>query len=248
MTPVCTKCGKVIPGEEINVANDVAYCRPCNLAYQLSELADDGGIDAAVDLKRPPDGVWYRSDGRGRVLGATHRSWGTALGALGISLFWNGIVSVFVLVAIAGTLSHLHVPVPTWFPAPKMNGGPMTVGMTIFLWIFLSPFILVGMAMIGAFLSALGGRTEVTILKNQGVVFTGIGPLGYRRRFDASGVRRIRLEEKSGNSRTGQSQAQTEIVIESREGKLVRFGSSLTEERRQFMAGALHQTLLGPKT
>jgi hypothetical protein len=239
VTPVCTQCGKVIPSDQINVANDLAFCRPCNAVFKLSELADDGGIGTALDLNRPPHGVWYRSEGRSHVIGATHRSWGAALGTLAVSLFWNGIVSIFVLLATAGTLSHLGVQVPLWFPAPKMNGSPMTVGMLLFLWLFLTPFILIGLTMIGAFLLALGGRTEVTIHNAQGSVFTGIGPLGYRRRFDASGVRQVRLKDKQGQD----GQSQTEIVIEPHEGKLIKFGSSLPEERRQFIAAALRQAL-----
>jgi hypothetical protein len=43
--------------------------------------------------------------------------------------------SVFVLVALAGTLRNLGIPLPHWFPAPNMNGSPISVGMTIFLWI-----------------------------------------------------------------------------------------------------------------
>src|ERR1035438_2096743 len=30
--PTCSRCGKVIPSEDVNVANDVAYCRACNLS------------------------------------------------------------------------------------------------------------------------------------------------------------------------------------------------------------------------
>ena len=178
VTPTCSRCGRVIPSDDINVANDVAYCRACNLSHKLSALTQGTELDATIDLNNPPAGAWYRSDGMGPVIGATHRSLGAAIGALAISLFWNGIVSVFVLLALASTLRHLGVQLPDWFPAPVMNDSPMSVGMTIFLWIFLTPFILIGLVMIGAFLSSLGGRTEVRISNAEGVVFTGIGALG----------------------------------------------------------------------
>jgi hypothetical protein len=235
----------VIPGEDVNVANDVAYCRACNVSHKLSELTQGTELDTDVDLTRPPAGAWHRSDGAGLVIGATHRSLGTAIGALAISLFWNGIVSVFVLVALAGTARNLGIPLPHWFPAPDMNGSPMGVGMTIFLWIFLTPFIVIGLVMIGAFLSSLGGRTEVRISNAQGVVFTGIGGLGYRRRFDASAVKEVRLDDKQWRDSDGDRQRKTYIVIETREGKQIKLGSMLTPERRKFVAGAVRKVLWG---
>ena len=118
------------------------------------------------------------NDGSGTVIGATHRSLGAAIGSLAIALFWNGIVSVFVLVATASTLQLFDVGVPEWFPAPNLGKTPMGTGMTIFLWIFLTPFIVIGLAMIGAFLSSLAGRTEVQLGNSEGILFAGIGPLG----------------------------------------------------------------------
>jgi hypothetical protein len=202
-------------------------------------------LEASIDLNQPPAGAWCTNDGTGPVIGATHRSLGVAFGALAMSVFWNGIVSVFVLVALAGTLRNLGLPLPHWFPAPNMNGSPMSVGMTIFLWIFLTPFILIGLVMIGAFLSSLGGRTEVRIGNTEGVVFTGIGTLGYRRRFDASAVKDVRIDDKQWRDSDGYRRRKACIVIETREGKLVKFGSMLAEERRKFVAGAVRKVLWG---
>jgi len=145
-TPKCPRCGNIIPVEDMNVAKDVALCRSCNLASSLSALVSGFALEPDVDLQQPPRGCWHRVTGLGALVGASHRSLGTALGLLAICLFWNGIVSVFVLLAVSSTLSLLHVPVPDWFPAPKMNGDSMGTGMTIFLWIFLTPFITIGLS------------------------------------------------------------------------------------------------------
>ena len=245
VTPTCSRCGKEIPSEDVSVANDVAYCRTCNLSHRLSALTQGTELDASIDLTNPPAGAWYSSVGMGPVIGATHRSVGTAIGALAISLFWNGIVSVFVLVAISGTLRNLGISVPDWFPAPVMNDSPMSVGMTIFLWIFLTPFILIGLTMIGAFLSSIGGRTEVRINNADGVVFTGVGMLGYRRRFDASAVKEVRLDDKQWRDSDGDRRSKTCIVIEMRDGKQIKLGTMLTPERRKFLAGAVRKVLWG---
>ena len=243
VTPTCSRCGRAIPSQDINVANDVAYCRACNLSHPLSALTHGTELDSNIDLNSPPPGAWYRSDGAGPVIRATHRSIGMALGALAITLFWNGIVSIFVLLALSSTLRHLGVHLPDWFPAPNMNDQSMSVGMTIFMWLFLTPFIVVGLVMLGSFLSALGGRTEVRMNNAEGVVFTGVGALGYRRRFDASAVKDVRIEDSQWSERRGSSQRKSLIVIETRDGKQVKLGSMLTPERREFVAGALRKSL-----
>ena len=243
-TPTCPKCKRIIPSEEVSVANNVAFCRACNLAHQLSALVHGSGLTEKVDLHRPPAGAWFRNDASGTVVGATHRSLGTALGLLGISLFWNGIVSVFVALAIVATLKHLHLPVPDWFPTPKMNGEPMNVGITIFLWLFLTPFIVIGAGMIGGFLSCLVGRTDVHMKGSQGMVFTGIGPLGWRRRFDPATVKDVRIDDGAWTDSDGHRQNRPAVVIEAQSGKLVEFGTMLTEDRRKFVAAALRLALV----
>ena len=42
-------------------------------------------------------------------------------------------LSVFPCFAVAGTLRNLGLPMPHWFPAPILNGSPMSVGVTLFL-------------------------------------------------------------------------------------------------------------------
>lgn len=244
ITPTCTRCKRAIPSEEINVAQDVAYCRVCNLSYQLSTLTQGGAIETTVDVNNPPTGAWYRTDGTETAIGATHRSLGTAFGTLLFGLFWNGIVSVFVALALASTLRLMGFAPPAWFPAPRMNGGLMGWGMTLFLWVFLLPFIAIGLAMIAAFVSSVAGRTEVRVDNNNDIVVSsGIGRLGSRRRFTRSDAVEIRLDIKQWRDSDGDRHRNANIVIELREGKPVKFGSMLTEARRRFVAGAVKRVL-----
>jgi len=243
MKPTCPKCKRVIPDADINVASDVAFCRACNVAHKLSSLVHGLQLDD-IDLGHPPSGAWHRGSGIGAVIGATHRSVGMAIGALAVSLFWNGIISVFVLVALSATLQHLHVPTPDWFPAPKMNGDAMSVGMTIFMWIFLTPFIVVGSIMIGAFLSAIAGRTEVEIRQSEGTLFVGIGSLGWRRRFNSETVKDVRIEDRNWRDNDGDRRSKRQIVIETEDGKEIKFGSMLREDRMKFVAAAVRKAVL----
>jgi hypothetical protein len=220
--------------DDLNVATDVALCRGCNLVHKLSSLVQAAELGEGVDFNRPPAGAWYRSSGLGVVIGATHRSWGTVFGLLAVSLFWNGIVSVFVFLAINATLHLLRIPTPQWFPAPKMNGSDMGVGMTIFLWLFLTPFILIGLAMAGAFLSALAGRTEVRVQHSEGVVYSGIGP---------QAVKEVRIDLQQSRTSDGKARSKKQIVIEMPDGKLIKFGSMLREDRMKFVAAALRKAV-----
>jgi hypothetical protein len=229
----------VIPSEDINVARDVAYCRECNLSSSLSQLTQGGELISGIDLSRPPAGAWSRNEGGDTIIGATHRSIGTALGALIFGLFWNGIVSVFVYAALVGTLQHLHISIPHRFPKLEKDADSMPLAMVIFLWIFLTPFILIGLTMIATFFSALFGRTEIRIGNSQGTLFVGIGPIGRRKRFDARDVKDVRLVDTP----TRNSSSNTNIVIETREGKQIKFGSMLKDERKRFVAAAVSRAV-----
>lgn len=243
ITPTCAKCGRVIPAGDVNVANDIAYCRACNLSHVLSDLTHGTRLETNPDLGHPPAGAWYRSLGMETVIGATHFSIGGALGMLAASLFWNGIVSVFVFLALSGILKKAGVGTPAWFPDPKMNGAEMSTFMLSFLCVFLTPFILIGLGMIAAFLSALAGRTEARIGDSRGVIFTGVAKVGYRRHFSTRDVTCVRLESKGSESQD--NPGQPAIVIHLRDGKPIKFGGTLTEPRRQFVAAALRKKLLG---
>lgn len=240
----CPKCGSEIQGEDVNVSKDAAYCRACNLALRFSELVSKSDLMAGVDFNRPPSGVEFSTLGGKLTVRATLRSMGGAIGALAVALFWNGIVSVFVMLAVSSTLHLLGVSVPNWFPAPEMNDSTMGLGMTLFMWLFLTPFILIGTMMIGALFLCLAGRTDIQIDSSEGTVFTGVGPFGYRRRFLTSQVSDVRIEDRQWRDSDGDRQRKTCIVIEMQNGRLVRIGSSLTEERRKYVGALLCRALV----
>ena len=195
-------------------------------------------MDETVDVSRPPGGAWFQRTGMGFVAGATHRSLSTAFGLLFFTTFWNGIVSVFVLLALGATLHHLGLPTPHWFP----KGTALPLPMTIFMWLFLTPFIAIGLLTFGAFLSCLAGRTQISIEGGQGTLFSGVGLLGFRKRFSVSEVKDVRIEEVPSRN-TQNSRRRSQIVLETRD-KPFTFGSMWTDARRQFLAGALKKELL----
>jgi hypothetical protein len=234
---VCPGCRGNIASEDVNMREGVAMCRGCSRLFKVSELAEDSEL-ADVEVAQAPRGCEIQDDGVQTTLVASHRSIPGAIGALFFGLFWNGIVSVFLLMNIASTLQHLGVSLPTWFPAPKMNGGSVPLGMTLFLWVFLTPFLLVGGLVIVWFLMSLGGKVEVRVRGGEGVIFTGIGAIGYRRRFDAGRVARVGLKHKRD------SEGATSSTILLSADQEITFGGNLPKERKRWLAAAARHVLM----
>lgn len=249
---VACPCGQDIPIADINVAEGVALCRGCGKLSRLMDLATPLEESAAIEAANaePPKGCRIDDFGGQVALVASARSLTTAGPLLFFAAFWNSIVSVFVLIAIAGLWTNLVGPIPSSFPSPFSSGGSggpssagsgMPLSMTLFLCVFLIPFVAVGVGVLSAALVALAGRVEVRLRGPDGVVFTGIGPIGWRRRFDAASVKAVKFVESSVETN---GKRQKLIGIET-EQKTVRFGSVLTDQRRAWLAGAL-KTLLTP--
>ncbi len=240
---ICRHCQTEIPPDDVNVGEGVAYCRACN---ELSRLAEMLGLEdddhPTIDLSNPPDGCRVRDEGSQLVVTASARSLGGAAGALFFALFWNGLLSVFVVIAIAQTVSLAGGTLPGWFPAPSgsSNGFGGGVGGVLFLWLFLTPFIVVGVVVSAAAITSLFGRSEVILRGGMGRLRTGVGPFTWGRRFDASNVQDVRLGLSTW---TKNDQRQPTVIIDTGKKK-IRFGSLLKPARRAWMATALRELLV----
>lgn len=241
--PSCPHCRTVFGRDDMNVAEAVAVCPSCASVTRLADLADDPVL-AAVNPADVPAGCDRSSFANEVVISASTRSVAGAIGALAIAAFWNGIVSIFVLVATASTLHHLGFTLPNWFPAPSgsngQNGLGIPLGMTIFLWIFLTPFITIGLGMIAGLVMCLAGSDRVVIRDADATVSTGVGPLRYSRRFQLNDVQAVRIGQSSW-TQNDQSKPQVLIVAD----REIKFGSMLPEQRRNWLVAALREELLG---
>lgn len=240
-TPTCWKCGGTIPGDGINVARDVAYCRACNLTHELSALAHGTAPVAGLDASDPPPGAWLRVGAAETSMGASNYSRQAALFFLGFSLCWMGGISMLLLHTIAGAFLNSGSPVPDWLPEPKVNQHAMSVGDTIFAGVFLIFMVLFGCFLVGNCLSVLLGRTELVIGETEGEIFVGVGRFGWRARFDPRLVTKLRIVTE----RRGKGGNPTLLILEQSDGKQLKFGSLLTDERLQFVAAALRRKLFG---
>lgn len=233
----CPSCDTELTSESINIAEGVALCPSCGKLTRLSEVIEYEKPSEEI-VNDPPPGCSLHNDYDTTVIRISIRSFGGFLGALFICLFWNGITSVFVVIALSGLYANLVGPVPVWFPAPTMDDGPMGLGMTLFLCLFLTPFVTIGLIMFGAVLLAMGGSIVVRVGRDWATVKTGVGPIGYTRRFDPRKVKNI----STGRSKI-ETNGEHKELIEIDADRTVRFASGLEEAKRDWLIAVLRRLL-----
>jgi hypothetical protein len=190
-------------------------------------------------LSRPPSGCSVAESGREVVVRATLRSYTGFFASLFFALFWNGVVSMFVLLAVAGLYTNLIGPLPPWFPAPEQQ-NLKGLGETLFLCIFLIPFVTIGAVMAGVVVLCAVGRIEVRLGPETATVRTGVGFLSWRRRFDPTQVRRVTVGQTPWETNGCPNEV---VAIEA--DRTIKFGSLLAAERRDWLQTILHELLAG---
>jgi hypothetical protein len=225
MPTLCPTCRRSFADDDVNVAKDVAYCRGCDKAYALSELAR--GLEAGdADLSMPPKGAWYRDDGVEVSLGSTWRSPTVGVFFLIFTVFWNS-VTWSILGAMIGGAANVHGPGITH------SNGVTTVAPTAYL-LFI-PFVLVGLGTALAAAVIWFGRAELTIRGNDAVLFRGVGGLGLRSRFDLSTVTGVGIATASW---TRNNQPVHHISIE---GPGINFGTGFSKDQQKFLVAAIRK-------
>ena len=215
---VCPKCSAPIGATDINTREGVGVCSTCGEIFRLAALFIEP--EAKIDATRPPAGAWFRTEGEVTKFGATTRSW-FALFLIPFSLVWIGGVASFTAFAIVSAIT---------------GGGP-----ALFLLVFMLPFW-IGAAFLAANLAMFtAGKVEVTIHGLDAEVFTGVGSIGRRKKFNLSEVNRV--VEAQSNYRTPVSGYGTGIAAEG--SRRVVFGTMLSNERRYYVAGVLRAIIEG---
>ena len=216
MELACPTCGRAIVPDDVNVARDVAFCRACNEAFALSEmLQDEQGQAVHVDPSRPPKGVNVEESHDSFSITATTRH-PMAFFLVPFMCVWSG----FSLGGIYGS---------------QIISGEFNLFMSLFGLPFLAGTILFGSLAV----MAVCGKVRVRVQGDQGEVFTGVGPLGRRKRFNWYAVKAV--NEIVSNTRYPNNPGGQCIALDG--AKRVKFGSLLSTERRYFVMGVLKQML-----
>ncbi|MFG0249323.1 MAG: hypothetical protein ACF8OB_10580 [Phycisphaeraceae bacterium JB051] len=238
---ICPSCGAVLPNDQINVSQGVAFCPGCGKLSDLRDVIES--TENEVDIEQTPSKCFIWNEGSRIHIRSTLQSISGAFGSLIFALFWNGVVSVFVLVAISGLWLNLIGEPPEILPAPKSDGKDMTLGATLFLCIFLVPFVLIGMASFGSFLFNVWGRIDVILDGPEGSIRTGIPVFGWTRRFNASHVTKVTTDISSW-----QQNGRSRELIKIEADRTIKFGSQLNDTRRDWMRSVLKKLLVSTST
>lgn len=207
----CPRCRAEIPLEDVNVATDIALCRQCGQTWSYATLLTDCKA-AALDVRTPPRGAWFRElSPNGFEAGISTRS---ASAFLLVPFFC--IWSVLSLDGIYGT------------QIAKREFDPVT-------FLFGIPFV-IGTVILGCVVvMSICGEIIVTVREDSGVVFTGVGPIGWRQRFDWRKVSAIRRTERIGR----RGSVSQQITLEGE--KRLDFASGVKNERLDFLLFALRK-------
>ena len=219
----CPKCHQPIPASKMNVETDVAVCPKCDEAFELSELLEDepdGDAEAGDgrQLQEAPPGAWFFTDQVSWQVGATTRS-PAAFFLVPFMLVWSG----FSLGGIYGS---------------QIISGKFNLVMSLFGLPFLAGTLLFG----SIALMTVCGKVAVTVTDDDGLIFTGVGPFGWRRRFHWSGVRRI-VEDVYSTRNAGSTGKVLRIEGETS----ISFASMVGEARRYFILRVLKRMKAGSR-
>src|ERR1035437_6750573 len=170
---LCPGCRSVIPLEDINVAKDIALCRSCGKTWTFS-LVRSATEMGDVNLEQPPRGVRLATDYDGTTTIRYHRISRTLIFLIPFTALWGG----FSLAGIYGSqFKHGHFDLhQSLFGLPFLLGTVVLCSVIMFL---------------------LFGRWEIKLRRGEGTVFTGVGPVGWHRRFEFGPGVQVSLEKSS---------------------------------------------------
>ena len=203
----CSKCKRKIAPENINVVKDVAYCMNCENLFSLSTLLESTP-SKNFDVRSPVSGTWIDDRGHNWAVSGSHRSW-LALLIVPFTLFWSGM-----------SLSGIY---GTQIVAGEFDPGKSLFGL---------PFLVGSVVLITVCLMSLFGRTLVSVENGKGLVFIGVGSIGWYRRFDWGLIDRI-TEISTGQYK--------HISLEG--SKRLNFGWGLNANKQYYIANFLRTKL-----
>lgn len=194
----------------MNVATDVAACPNCSEVFPLSSIVATSEVSPEFDINDPPAGAWYQDDFQGWRIGASTRS-PMAFFLVPFMCVWSG----FSLGGIYGT---------------QIAKGEFDLGTSLFG----IPFVLGTLLFGGLAVMTVCGRVDLIVAGSTGKLFTGVGPLGWTRRFHWSEVTKID-EDVLGYEYSGSNGQVISLVGKTR----LKFGSMMSEARRYYLLQGL---------
>jgi hypothetical protein len=242
-TLTCSSCGAAISQENINVAKDFFYCPACQKAGTISAQISD--VEISADYSRgAPAGTWERSEMNRLVVGARCFEWGALLGQLFTAVFWNGILSLFLLVFGVFTLQSLKVPLPEQLNFIEKKPENFPPGMLVFFWLFITPFVAIGLWMIYSVFDTLFGKIELLFDRGNLVIKRSVGPFSTEKNIQLANLAGLAIKAasttKSGNPINYQ------IELTERDGIIHKLGRGIPTNRLGYLLHKIRQQSRDP--
>ena len=251
---ICAQCGAAIPAVDVNIEKGIALCRSCETITSLADMVESQEGVPTADPDVVPDGCRVDADGISTAFIVNIRSPVTGAFFAFFSLFWNSVTWVFVGIGVLGMLNHFGVQIPGLTPTQSGSGGtpagsnaPMPLGVSIGIIAFMLPFIAIGIFTMIMTLTSFFGVLRVRFEGTKGSTFAGVGPIGLRKKFDPGRITDIRLVERlvTTHSEHGGSRTRPQRSIEIHAGKKIKIGTTASDERREWLAAAMHRHVFG---
>ena len=214
---LCPGCRSPIPLEDINVAKDIALCRSCGKTWTFSAVRSAAEMDE-VNLEQPPRGVRVETDQDGATTIRYHRISPVLIFLIPFTAAWSGL-SMACIYGSQFKRGHFDLH-------QSLFGLPFLVGTVILCSVIM--FLLLG-------------RWEIKLRRDEGTVFVGVGPVGWRRRFACGPGVQVSLERSSLEVNHRQQEA---IVVSQAGQKLISFGAPMqSREVKVFIAAAMSRAI-----
>ncbi len=175
MILTCPTCAETIPASEADVSTGLVRCLPCNELFRLTDLMGAAQVDAPLEQQRPPK--VERPEGAASELAVIGeqltlllpRGSNRAAGWFFVlfSAFWNAITWT---IALGALFTSSVVPQDVEVEEAVVSTAAVMDFAGIVVFVFLIPFLLIGLATAVAALYLFFGRTALTVDREQ-VVF-----------------------------------------------------------------------------
>lgn len=216
----CPKCETSILEDDVNIVADIAKCRECGNVFTVSDYVPNSGQRPASRGSHSrrdlvvPSGVKFEKSYDGFILSASTRSL-SALFIIPFSAVWIGgsLGGIYGSQILSGELNLIS----------SLFGIPFAIG-SIFLLAYTAMTVL--------------GKVVVSAKGYDGSVFTGVGPIGWRRNFSWSDIDSV-VEDISAV----RSSYTAHHVIRLEGRRRISFGYMLSDEVRYFILKQLEDLL-----
>ena len=162
----CPNCANLFATDPVTVETDIVFCPDCKEVYKISELMACEPEVIEFGIANAPHGAWFRKNFDGWTLGSTLRSGGAFL-LIPFMCAWSWYTLKVYGIQIA---------------EGKFNLGLSLIGL---------PFLAVNVVLVALTLMAFFGKVTVSVERDAGRVFTGVGSIGWTRRFAWSEIHAI---------------------------------------------------------